>query len=90
MRRVIWSDEAIENLDRIVEYIEVFDVVAARRIAVRLTTLANSLNEFPERGRPLGDDVRQLSIIRPYLLRYLVTDDAVIIQRVLHGARQLD
>jgi toxin ParE1/3/4 len=90
LRRVVWTPEAAENLESIVTYIEAFNFVAARRIGERLVDLAGSLGEFSERGRPSDGGTREMTIVPPYVLRYVVTQDAVLILRIRHGARNLD
>jgi len=90
LRRVVWTPEAAENLESIVTYIEAFNSVAARRIGERLVDLAGSLGEFSERGRPADGGTREMTIVPPYVLRYLVTQDSVVILRIRHGARDID
>ncbi|MCW3845892.1 type II toxin-antitoxin system RelE/ParE family toxin [Sphingomonas sp. LB-2] len=85
--RVTWSDAALEELTAIIEYIELFDQPAAYRLAGRMVACAQSLEQFPHRGTPLGDGRRQMSIVYPYLIRYRVLDDHVEIDSIRHGAR---
>ncbi|MGJ3647497.1 type II toxin-antitoxin system RelE/ParE family toxin [Sphingomonas sp. GlSt437] len=89
MASVEWSGEALEQLDQIIAYIDVFDPPAARRLSSRLLALGNSLTAFPDRGRPAGNGVREMVTVRPYILRYQVSDDGtkVIIRSVRHSAR---
>jgi len=56
-------------------------------MAVRLIALADSLANFPERGRDAGEGRREQTIVPPYILRYRVEADRVVILRVRHGAR---
>lgn len=90
MRKIIWTDEAVANLDAIVTYIAEFNPAAARRLAARLIELADGLAEFSERGRDVGFGRREMTIIRPYILRYRVDPDRVLILRIRHSARQDD
>lgn len=58
---------------------------------MRLIDVADSLAEFAERGRDAGGDGRrEMTIVRPYILRYRVTADTVFILRIRHGARADD
>lgn len=86
----MWTPEAAENIDSIVAYIEAFNSAAAQRIGERLVRLAESLAEFSERGSPVDQGKREMAIVRPYVMRYVVTDDRVLILRIRHGARDLD
>ncbi|CAN7581989.1 type II toxin-antitoxin system RelE/ParE family toxin [Caulobacter sp. BE254] len=90
MRRVIWTAEAIANLDSIFTYVAGFNAPAAARLAQRLQTAANSLVEHPERGRAASRGLRELATIHPYLIRYRFSDEAVVILRIRHGAQRPD
>jgi len=87
LRRVVWSAEATDHLDAIAGYLEAFDPLAARRIAKRLIEVGESLCEFGERGRLAADGLREMTIVPPYILRYRVTRDEVVILQIRHGAR---
>ena len=59
------------------------------RVARALRDAGDGLMHFPYRGRPVpGTDMRELVTSYPYVIRYRVTGDAVIILRVRHGARR--
>lgn len=88
MRRLIWSVEATDSLRAIHSYVAQFNPFAARRLAVRLNSAAESLCELPERGRPVSDGIRELTTTRPYVIRYLVHDDTIYIVVIRHGARE--
>jgi plasmid stabilization system protein ParE len=90
LRRIVWSDEAIDNFEAIVSYISVVNPAAAARIAQRLLALADSLAEFPNRGRPGPAGTREMTIVPPYILRYNVHEERVLILQIWHGARNLD
>ena len=60
---------------------------AALRLASRITEAAEKLGDFPNRGREIGDSMRQLSLIYPYLIRYRVESTEVVIIAIRHGAR---
>lgn len=88
MVEVVWLNEAIDQLDLIVAYIELFDPIAAGHIGDRLFTLGQSLAEFPERGRPAGNGTRELVTVPPYILRYQIDGETVSILSIRHGARR--
>lgn len=69
MRRLVWSEEAKENLLAIRSYLEGFNRPASRRLAQRLVVAAESLTELPDRGRLVRPGVRDLVAVRPYLIR---------------------
>lgn len=87
MRKIVWTNEAIEHLEAIVAYISAFNPTAAVRLGERLLEVADSLTEFSERGRDVGEGLREMTTVWPYVLRYRAEGDAVIILRIRHGAR---
>jgi len=90
MRRIVWTDEASDNLEDIRRYILQFNPAAARHLAGRIVRAAESLAQFPYRGRAIGGGMRQLALIYPYLIRYRVEGETVFITGVRHGARYDD
>jgi plasmid stabilization system protein ParE len=47
--------------------------------------VGDSLQAFPERGRPVAGGLRELPTVPPYIIRYRVAGDAVLILRIRHG-----
>lgn len=87
MREIVWTEDAVAHLEAIFAYVEAFDPAAARRLADKLIAVADSLAEFSQRGRPAGENLREMTTVWPYILRYRVEGDRVIILRIRHGAR---
>ena len=85
---MIWTAQAVENLDAIVTYIETFNPASAAALARRLVAVGESLANFPNRGRDAGDGKREMTIVPPYVLRYRTEGDRVYILRIRHGARE--
>jgi len=52
MARVVWTREALANLELIRAYIQQFDPGAAQRMARRLIEAGDSLRTFPQRVGP--------------------------------------
>ena len=90
MRSIVWTDDAVSHLESIFTYVAAFDPAAATRLAARLIEVADSLAEFSDRGRDAGRGLREMTTVWPYILRYRVEGDTVIILRVRHGARAED
>ena len=90
MAQVVWTDEALATLDAVEAYIAQFNPVAAQRMAIRLLSAAEALQQNPGRGRPISGGRRELVVVHPYLIRYKVDHDQVLILRIRHGARRPD
>lgn len=85
---IVWTDDAVGNLEAILTYVSTFNPAAAQRLMERLVAVADSLTDFPNRGRDAGEGRREMTTVWPYILRYRVEGDRVIIMRVRHGAQQ--
>ena len=88
MADVTWSTRALNDLDQIAAYIGMFDSDAAMRTRHQLETLGNSLGAFPQRGRPAVRGTREMVTIRPYIVRYRVVREHVLILGIRHSARR--
>jgi toxin ParE1/3/4 len=88
MARVIWSPQALRDLDLILGYVSQFDSAAAVRIVNALVDAGDSLEAFPNRGRLGTHGRRELPSVPPYVIRYAVAGEDVTILTVQHGARR--
>jgi len=88
--RLTWSAFALSDRDGIFDYIEAHNPAAAIVVDERIVAAARRLRNFPESGRPgRVTGTRELVVTgTPYIAAYQVTDEAVRILRVLHGAQQ--
>ncbi|MBU1376695.1 MAG: type II toxin-antitoxin system RelE/ParE family toxin [Alphaproteobacteria bacterium] len=86
--RIEWSPRSRGDLEAIRAYVEQHAPLAALRLAAALVETAESLAAHPHRGRTVYGPVRELVVVRPYLIRYRITPDAVQIMRIKHGARR--
>jgi addiction module RelE/StbE family toxin len=87
--RVVWTRTALRGVWRAYDYIFDFNPQAAAHMAEALLAAGDSLVDFPHRGRPVrGTDMRELVSISPYIIRYRITGDTVVIRRVRHSARR--
>jgi plasmid stabilization system protein ParE len=91
--KVIWDDEAIEELGRAVRHIAQHNAVAARKTGETILKKAGALGQFPEMGKIFRRlnrrDVREIPV-PPYRIIYEIEDAAgcVRILKVWHGARR--
>jgi len=87
--KLVYTDEAIEDLKRLREFIAVHNPAAAARIASELVSKIELLPDFPKMGTPVEmapvpDSVRDM-VFGKYVVRYSVHASAIIILRVWHG-----
>ena len=92
-RRVEFYPLAEADLINLYNYIATNSgAVRADRYIQQIQRLCLGLSEFPERGTPRPDlvpGVRTLSMDRRVLVAFTVTEDLVLILRVLYGGRNL-
>lgn len=92
MSRVLWSDGALADLARCLDYWEAHSVDAAQRAGADILEIAETLAAFPFLGRRLegrGPDVRGFSIARwKKILVYRVREGAVEISALLDPRRE--
>lgn len=86
--RIVYSTESIEDLERLREFINEHDPVAANRVAMNLISKIEQLAQFPSLGVAVDhpdapDNMRQL-VIQKYIVRYQFFDDLILILKVWH------
>ncbi len=86
--KLVYTDEAIEDLKRLREFIAVNNPSAAGRVAAELVSKIELLPDFPRMGTPIEmapvpDSIRDM-IFGKYVVRYSVHVSAIIILRVWH------
>jgi plasmid stabilization system protein ParE len=87
---VRWSLPAAEDLERICERIERDDPEAARRVARTIYEGCGRLKGFPHLGRASSRMAGRRELVfspLPYIVVYQVTEQAVEISRIFHGAQ---
>lgn len=87
--KLVYTDEAIKDLQRLREFIVVHNPPAATKIAAELVGKIELLPDFPQIGSPVGlapdpESVRDM-VFGKYVVRYSVHSSVIIILRVWHG-----
>ena len=87
---VSWADQALRDLEGIRLYISSDNPAAAGRVAAAVIAAADTLSELPDRGRPIRDGMRELTHVRPYVIRYQHSRERNLVEivSVWHGARE--
>ncbi len=93
MAQVIWTHEALDDLDAVCGFIARDTSRYAELFAERVFRATNHLVEFPRVGRVVPeigrDDIREV-IVQSYRVIYRVLPEVVQILAVHHGARRLE
>lgn len=93
MARLIWTEPALADLDRIADYIALDDPEAARKLVRKIFSHVEQLTEFPESGsipQELSPMKRYRQIIEnPCRVFYRVKGKSVFIVHVMRGEQML-
>jgi len=95
-REVIWTEDAVREMEEIVEFIALDDPQSAMRMAERLVKLADGLVTTPFRGRVvpeldrIGHHGHREVIVSPYRIMYRVLPGKVIVDLVIDGRRNVE
>jgi plasmid stabilization system protein ParE len=90
--KVVFTDEALRDLDEILDFIATHYPTIALSFQQRLQTVLQRIGRWPKSAPEVEQrpDVRVAPLIRyPYKIFYQATTDAVEILHVHHAARQL-
>jgi plasmid stabilization system protein ParE len=85
--KVVWTDRAAQDLDRLHDFLSQFSPRAADQLIVQLVAAPEVLLRTPrlgqrvERGGP--EEVRRI-LVRDYELRYEVKSDEILVLRIWH------
>ena len=87
--KVKYSLESVDDLQRVVEFVEGKNPFAARRIAIDIQEGVAKLKQFPKIGLPVmkasdPDTIRDL-YVGNYTARYLISDKYIYILRIWHN-----
>jgi len=92
-REIIWSEEAVADLEALADYITRDSAVYAASFVREILDASNTLSKFPKRGRVVPElsdsNIREL-FIRDYKLIYLVERSRIVILGLIHGSRNLN
>ncbi|HXU35297.1 MAG TPA: type II toxin-antitoxin system RelE/ParE family toxin [Blastocatellia bacterium] len=90
--RVIWSDDAVEDLQQISDYIARDSGHYARVVVRRILERTQSLSRYPRIGHvvpEVDDEAFREILVHSYRVIYRVERDRIIIEAVAHGKQDL-
>lgn len=89
--KVEWTDNALEQLWAIHEYIAQNSPEYAQRVVDRLTRRTQQIGDFPRSGRVVQEynapQIREV-IEGPYRIIYYMRSDQIDVLAVIHGAQE--
>ena len=90
--KLLWSDPAVQSLQAIYDYIATDSPFYAIRFIDRLTSIAEKIPDFPEKGRIVPEtdkyDIREI-LFQGYRIIYRFDNNEIVILAVVHGSRDL-
>lgn len=90
--RVHWTENAVEHLVNIYEYIALNSPTYAKRMVDKITRRSEQIADFPLSGRKVpeydAEDIREL-IEKPYRIIYRIKPHQIDVVAVIHGTRLL-
>jgi len=88
--RVHWTNNAVDHLVNIYEYIALNSPTYAKQMVDRITRRTVQIGEQPLSGRIVpeyeAEDIREL-IEKPYRIIYRIKTEQIDVLAVIHGAR---
>jgi plasmid stabilization system protein ParE len=93
MADLVWTDDAVADVDRIATYIAQDSPAYAEAFVLRLHTIVDRLAEFPMMGRRIPEfdtpELREI-IIQNYRVPYRAASGTVEILAVVHAAMDIE
>src|SRR5438105_5362420 len=92
-RVLVWSPEAIEDVESIASYIERDSLWYAKAVASKIVEVAESIPDFPDLGRivpEIGNVAIRERFVYSYRIIYRVDDERILVAAVIHGSRLLE
>ncbi|MCX5805844.1 MAG: type II toxin-antitoxin system RelE/ParE family toxin [Proteobacteria bacterium] len=91
-RKVVWSNEAVADLESLAEYISRDSSFYAASFVREILSAGRSLSKYAERGRAVPEltnpDIREI-LVREYRLVYIIEKFRIVILGIIHGKRNL-
>lgn len=92
-KSVIWSDEALEDIESIAEFISRDSVHHAQRVVDEIISIVEILQTQPEMGRivpELNQPIIREHFIYSYRIIYELLEKDLCVLAVIHGGRRLE
>lgn len=93
MARIVWTERALDDLEKLLEYIARDAPVTARRFAQKMISRLESLQEHPTLGGevPEDDSHTYREVLQgAYRMIYRIEENTIYVVAIHHAARLLD
>ncbi len=89
---VHWTQNAVEHLANVYEYIALNSAIYAKGMVDKITRRSEQIADQPFSGRKVpeydAEDIREI-IEKPYRIIYKIKSDQIDVLAVIHGAQPL-
>jgi plasmid stabilization system protein ParE len=90
MTEIVWTETAVEDLNRHYDFIKINNHDAAARAVQAIVSSGESLQPNPRRGAIVDDIAGLRKLLVPFgkygfIIHYAILNDDVIILRIYHG-----
>ncbi|MEH2324174.1 MAG: type II toxin-antitoxin system RelE/ParE family toxin [Nostoc sp.] len=90
MSQIVWTQTAIDDLNRHYDFIKLNNADAAARAVQAIVSSGDSLQENPRRGAIVDEiaGLRKLVVFfgkYGFIIHYVILEDDVVILRIYHG-----
>jgi plasmid stabilization system protein ParE len=92
-RVLVWSPEAIEDIESIAAYIARDSPWYANAVASKIVEIAESIPDFPEIGRvvpEIGETSIRERFVHRYRVIYRLDQARVLVAAVIHGRQEFE
>ena len=92
MAKLRWTDSALEDLNRIADYIALDNETAASKLVTKIFSIIERLITYPESGRippELQNSVYREVIVDPCRIFYRINNDNIYVLHVMRGEQKL-
>ncbi len=92
MAEIVWTEPALNDLDKIVEYIAVSNLVEAKKLVKEVFAKVEILEEYPKSGKSVSElpslNYREL-YVKPCRIFYKFEDNKAFILHVMRQEQDL-
>lgn len=90
MSQIVWTDTAIDDLNRHYDFIKINNAEVASRALEAIVFSGESLQQNPRRGAVVNEKAGLRKLLVPFgkygfIIHYIILEDDVVILNIYHG-----